>query len=79
MILIAALFFRSGLHLRDPEVAKGLESLDLFGIHITDPDIVTLMPIGAALIILHAAIHIAIDADYLVRGKLPPERARSGH
>ena len=32
-----------------------------------------------ALIILHSFLHIVIDVDYLVRGKLPPEQARSGH
>lgn len=38
-----------------------------------------LIPIGASLMILHAVLHIIIDADYLKRGVVPPERMRSGH
>lgn len=74
---VAALLFISGLSQR--AVAGGTDSLDVFGLRINDADIVTTISIGAALIALHAALHIAIDLDYLVRGKLPPERARSGH
>jgi TRAP-type C4-dicarboxylate transport system permease small subunit len=37
------------------------------------------MPLGGALIIFHTLLHLVIDADYLARGKLPPERARSAH
>ena len=76
-ILVVALLFRSGLHQR--EVAGGAESLDLWFAHINDADVVTTISIGAALIALHCALHGAIDLDYLIRGKLPPERARSGH
>jgi TRAP-type C4-dicarboxylate transport system permease small subunit len=76
-IAIAALLFISGLSQR--AVAGGTDSLNVFGFHINDADIVTTISIGAALIALHSALHIAIDLDYLVRGKLPPERARSGH
>ncbi|HEX7841095.1 MAG TPA: TRAP transporter small permease subunit [Kofleriaceae bacterium] len=74
---VMILLFRSGLHQR--EVAGGNESLALPGFHINDADIVTTISIGAALIGLHALLHLVIDIDYLVRGKLPPERARSGH
>lgn len=74
---VVALLFQSGLHQR--EVAGGSESLNLFGFHINDADIVSTISIGAALIAVHSLIHIVIDVDYLVRGKLPPERARSGH
>jgi TRAP-type C4-dicarboxylate transport system permease small subunit len=74
---VVALLFQSGLHQR--EVAGGSESLNVFGFHINDADIVTTISIGAAMIALHSLIHIIIDVDYLVRGKLPPERARSGH
>jgi len=35
--------------------------------------------IGGLLIIVHSALHLAIDVDYIVRHKLPPERMRSGH
>ena len=41
--------------------------------------IATLIPLGCALIALHTLLHIAIDIDYLKRGKTPPERMRSGH
>jgi TRAP-type C4-dicarboxylate transport system permease small subunit len=74
---VALLLFRSGLHQRS--VAGGSEHLDVLGVRIVDADVVTTISIGAALIALHAVLHIAIDVDYLVRGKLPPERARSGH
>jgi TRAP-type C4-dicarboxylate transport system permease small subunit len=76
---VAALLFASGLHQRG--VAGGSESLTVpgLGVHINDADIVSTISIGAALIALHALLHIAIDVEYLIRGKLPPERARSGH
>jgi TRAP-type C4-dicarboxylate transport system permease small subunit len=77
-IAIAALFFQSGFHQRDTVGSSG-ETLSLFGMHLTDKDVVTAIPIGAALIILHCLLHAAIEIDYLVRGKLLPERARSGH
>jgi TRAP-type C4-dicarboxylate transport system permease small subunit len=71
-IAIAAILFRSGLHQRDTVGGIGDEI-------ISDKTVVTTLPIGAVLIIAHCIVHIAIDLDYLVRGKLPPERARSGH
>jgi TRAP-type C4-dicarboxylate transport system permease small subunit len=74
---VALLLFRSGLHQR--AVAGGSEHLDFLGLHIVDADVVTTISIGAALIAVHAVLHILIDVDYLIRGKLPPERARSGH
>jgi TRAP-type C4-dicarboxylate transport system permease small subunit len=37
------------------------------------------LPVGGGLIIFHTLLHLVIDADYLARGKLPPERARSAH
>jgi TRAP-type C4-dicarboxylate transport system permease small subunit len=40
---------------------------------------VTMIPLGASLIIFHSLVHIAIEVDYLVRGKLSPERERMGH
>jgi TRAP-type C4-dicarboxylate transport system permease small subunit len=69
---IAFLLVHSGMHQRDT-VGGVVESF------VSDKTVVTTMPIAGALIILHAAIHLVIDIDYLVRGKLPPERARSGH
>jgi len=74
---VVLVLFRSGLHQRD--VAGGSESISLFGLRIVDADIVATISIGAAMIAVHSLIHIIIDVDYLVRGKLPPERARSGH
>ncbi|HEX7701354.1 MAG TPA: TRAP transporter small permease, partial [Kofleriaceae bacterium] len=74
---VALLLFRSGLHQR--AVAGGSEHLDFLGLHIVDADVVATISIGAALIALHSLLHILIDVDYLVRAKLPPERARSGH
>lgn len=71
-IAIAIVLFRSGMHQRD-HVGGTVEEF------VSDKTIVTMLPIGAALIILHSLLHIVIDLDYLVRGKLPPERARSGH
>jgi TRAP-type C4-dicarboxylate transport system permease small subunit len=72
-VLAAALLVRSGMHQLG---TVGEES----GEHIVSTHtIVTFMPIGAILIIVHTALHMVIDIDYLARGKLPPERARSGH
>lgn len=71
-IVIAAVLFRSGMHQRD-HVGGVVEEF------VSDKTIVTMLPIGCALIILHSLLHIVIDIDYLVRGKLPPERARSAH
>ncbi len=71
-IVIAAVLFRSGMHQRD-HVGGTVEEF------VSDKTIVTMLPVGCALIILHSFLHIVIDIEYLVRGKLPPERARSGH
>jgi TRAP-type C4-dicarboxylate transport system permease small subunit len=72
-MLVAALLVRSGLHQLDAVGDEGGEHL------ISTHSIVMFLPIGAVLIIVHSLVHIAIDIDYLVRGKLPPARARSGH
>lgn len=71
-IVIAAVLFRSGMHQRD-HVGGVVQEF------VSDKTIVTMLPVGCALIILHSLLHIVIDIDYLVRGKLPPERARSAH
>jgi TRAP-type C4-dicarboxylate transport system permease small subunit len=71
-ILIAVVLFRSGMHQRDHVGGLGDE-------FVSDKTIVTMLPIGCALIILHSLLHIVLDVDYLVRGKLPPEKARSAH
>ena len=41
--------------------------------------IVIFLPIGGALIALHAFLHLIIHLDYFARGKIPPERVRSSH
>ncbi len=38
-----------------------------------------IIPIGGFLMLAHLFLHTVIDIDYLVRGKTPPERVRSGH
>jgi TRAP-type C4-dicarboxylate transport system permease small subunit len=76
-VAIALMLYKSGR--AQTAVAGGTESLDLFGLHIVDSDIVSTIFIGAGLIALHTVLHFVIDTSYLVRGKLPPERARSGH
>ncbi len=72
VIGVMVLLFRSGLAQRDTVGDAG----DQF---ISDKTIVTTIPIAAALIVVHSILHLLIDADYLVRNKLPPERMRSGH
>ena len=76
-IAVAVFLYKSGR--TNAKVVGGTESLDVFGLHIVDGDIVSTIYLGAALIILHSLLHTALDASYLIRGKLPPERARSGH
>jgi TRAP-type C4-dicarboxylate transport system permease small subunit len=72
-IMIAALLVRAGSHLVN---TVGGESGDHL---ISTHTIVTFLPIGAVLIIVHTILHMAIDIDYLARRKTPPERMRSGH
>jgi TRAP-type C4-dicarboxylate transport system permease small subunit len=71
-IYIARLLYISGMHQRDHVGGTVKQFID-------DKTVVTMMPIGAALICLHCVLHIIIDADYLARGKTPPEKARTGH
>jgi TRAP-type C4-dicarboxylate transport system permease small subunit len=72
-VLVASLLVRSGLHQLDTVGEEGGEHL------ISTHTIVMFMPVGAVLIIVHTLLHMVIDIDYLVRRKLPGERARSGH
>jgi TRAP-type C4-dicarboxylate transport system permease small subunit len=72
-VLVAALLVRSGLHQLDTVGDERGEHL------ISTHAIVMFMPIGAVLIIAHTVLHMVIDVEYLVRRRLPPERARSGH
>jgi hypothetical protein len=78
-IAIAAVLVHTGWHLRETASGADREHLELFGFNITDQTIVASIAVGAALIIFHSVLHAVIDIEYLVRGKLPPERARSGH
>lgn len=72
-MFVAALLMRSGLHQLRIVGNEGSDRL------ISTHTIVTFLPVGAGLIILHTLLHMVIDLDYLVRGKTPPERMRSGH
>jgi len=72
-VFVAALLVRSGLHQLDTVGEEGGEHL------ISTHSIVTFMPVGAGLIIIHTLLHMAIDLDYLARRKTPPVRMRSGH
>jgi hypothetical protein len=72
-VAIVGLLVRSGMHQIGAAGQGGGDQL------ISDEAIVTLIPIGAVLIIAHTLLHMVIDLDYLARGKTPPERARSAH
>jgi C4-dicarboxylate transporter, DctQ subunit len=72
-IAIAILLVYSGLH----QVGTAGEET---GRHLLpSKHVAKFLPLGAGLIAVHAALHLLIDIDYLRRGKLMPERARSGH
>lgn len=73
-IFAAFLLFQSGLRLYERVGAEGGHS------GVIPIDLIALMiPVGAGLIILHTLLHLLIDVDYLRRGKLPPEKAPTGH
>ena len=72
-MFIAILLVRSGLHQLGTVGEERGEHL------ISTHAIVTFLPVGAALIMLHTLLHMLIDLDYLARGKTPPARMRSGH
>lgn len=72
-IAIVAILVRAGFHLQAQVAKSGGHHMISMG------TIAYLVPGGAALIILHSAIHTAIDVDYLVRNKLPPTKMRMGH
>jgi TRAP-type C4-dicarboxylate transport system permease small subunit len=72
-IFAAYLLLVSGLHLRAEVATEG-------GTHTIPPHLIAAMiPFGSALIIFHTTLRMLIDIDYLRRGKLPPEKAPSGH
>jgi TRAP-type C4-dicarboxylate transport system permease small subunit len=72
-IFAAYLLMTSGLHLRAEVATEG-------GTHTIPPHLIAaLIPVGSILIIFHTTLRLLIDVDYLRRGKLPPEKAPSGH
>jgi TRAP-type C4-dicarboxylate transport system permease small subunit len=76
---LALVLLHTGWHLRETSSGGDHEHINIFGILITDKDVVASIAVAAALIIFHSILHAVIDIEYLVRGKLPPERQRSGH
>ena len=72
-IAVCAMLVYSGWH---QIAATGTET----GRHLFEAkSIVMFLPVGAALISLHAFLHLIIHLDYFARGKTPPERMRSAH
>ena len=68
-----SLLLASGLRLREKVAEEG-------GSHTIPPELsAAMIPIACALIIFHTALHVAIELDYLRRGKQTPEQAPSGH
>ena len=78
VVAIALVLMKTGWALRGTFEGGG-ENLDLGIFKINDKDTVAGISVAAALIIFHSVLHAVIDVEYLVRGKLPPERQRSGH
>ena len=77
-VVLAAILVYIGLYMHDHADHHAGPRLNL-GFVLTEKDALCVIPIGGALIVLHSLLHAVIEADYLVRGKLLPERARSGH
>jgi TRAP-type C4-dicarboxylate transport system permease small subunit len=75
MIGILLLAIRAGLHYIAQERTVPTQPGKLF----STVQVAWLFPIATTLIIVHAAVSVALDVDYLRRGKVPPERMRSGH
>jgi TRAP-type C4-dicarboxylate transport system permease small subunit len=73
-IFAGYLLLSSGLRLHERVAAEGGHR----GL-VPIETIALMIPIGSALIMFHTLLHLLIDADYLVRGKLPPEKAVTGH
>ncbi len=73
-IFAAYLLLASGLRLHDRVSSEGGHQ----GL-IPMSTVALMIPLGAGLIMFHTLLHMLIDADYLRRGKLPPEKAPSGH
>lgn len=74
VMFMVVLLVRSGFHnITNEEQFAAEEKL------ISRVRIAWLIPIGGFLIILHTALHMIIDVDYILRRKTPPEKMRSGH
>lgn len=78
-VLIAGVLFDIGMYMHDHADGSVGPTLDLVVGVLTEKKVLLALPIGMALIIFHSLVHAATDLDYLIRNKLPPERARSGH
>jgi len=78
-VALAGVLVYIGLVMHDSADQASGPKLDLSLFVLSEKDALCVIPIGGALIVLHSLLHAAIEADYLVRGKLLPERARSGH
>jgi TRAP-type C4-dicarboxylate transport system permease small subunit len=78
-VLLAGVLVYIGLDMHDHADHHSGPKLDLWIGILTEKDALCVIPIGGALIVLHSLLQAAIEADYLVRGKQLPERARSGH
>jgi TRAP-type C4-dicarboxylate transport system permease small subunit len=81
-IAIAGVLYYAGSHLYDNELSIAemsghAEHIDVGPVSITLADVVGMMRVAGVLIALHAALHATIAIDYLARGKLLPEKARS--
>lgn len=77
-IALAGVLFYLGRRLYMKEGHAG-PVLDLRLGVLTEKDAITVIPIGAALIMFHSLVHALIEGDYLVRGKQAAEHARTGH
>ncbi|MDX2090378.1 MAG: TRAP transporter small permease, partial [Kofleriaceae bacterium] len=75
VIFTLILTIRSGMH----NIAKEAEFQQRGEYLFSRVQVAWLLPISMSLVIVHSILHIILDVDYLRRGKVPPERMRSGH
>ncbi len=81
-IFVGVLIVHAGMDNRAVDLdteGNRMAELSLIDKLTTTSSIDALVMFGGVLIIFHSLLHLLIDADYLVRHKLPPERQRSGH
>lgn len=67
VVFLCVLLYQGGMQLRD----GAMQSSEPYE-HISPATGLLALPFGAALIALHYALHVVIDALYLARGELPP-------